>query len=65
MRGLEAIEYLSPATIARQLDIGDRVVRSWIKAGELPSVRIGRYERVSVDDFQAFLRRKIADPRIF
>lgn len=61
----ESIEYLSPETIARQLDVGDRVVRNWIKQGELHAIRIGRYERVSVGDFQSFLRRKIADPQVF
>ncbi len=61
----ESIEYLSPATIARQLDIGDRVVRNWIKQGELRAVRIGQYERVALGEFQSFLRRKIADPQVF
>jgi excisionase family DNA binding protein len=59
-------ELLSPDTIARELDVSDNTVRRWIREGELPVVRVDRYTRVRLEDYQAFLRRKIAvtDPRV-
>jgi excisionase family DNA binding protein len=60
-------ELLSPDTIARELDVSDHAVRRWIRAGELPTVKVDRLTRVRVEDYQAFLRRKIAvtDPSLF
>lgn len=58
--------YLSPDTIARELDVSDQTVRRWIREGELPVVHIEKFTRIPIEGFQAFLRRKIAvtDPQV-
>jgi len=58
--------YVAPFTIARELDVSDNTVRRWIAKGELHTVRIEGFVRVPVEDFQAFLKRKIAvtDPSV-
>lgn len=57
---IESKAYIAPFTIAHDLDVSDDVVRRWIRQGELPTVRIEKFVRVRVEDYQAFLRRKLA-----
>jgi len=43
------------ADVAARLDVCERTVRRWIKAGALPVHRIGGLVRISETDFAAFL----------
>ena len=54
--------YLSPRTISEELDVSPRQVRIWIAKGELPVVHIEHLERIPVEEYRAFLRRKIGEP---
>jgi excisionase family DNA binding protein len=58
--------YVSPASIAYELDVTNEVVRRWIRQREFPTVKIDGHVRVPVEAFQGFLRRKIAvtDPSV-
>ena len=59
-------KFVSPASIAYDLDVDSDVVRRWIRKGEFPTVKIDGRVRVPVEAFQGFLRRKIAvtDPTV-
>jgi hypothetical protein len=57
--------YISPDRIAHELDVDHDVVRRWIRAGELRTVKVDHFVRVPVPDYQAFLRRKLGVPRDF
>jgi excisionase family DNA binding protein len=47
--------FFAIAGVAARLDVCERTVRRWIKAGALPVHRIGGLVRISEADFAAFL----------
>jgi excisionase family DNA binding protein len=47
--------FVAIADVAARLDVCERTVRRWIKAGALPVHRIGGLVRISEADFAAFL----------
>lgn len=57
-------ELLTPAEIAAELKVKPRCVRGWLRAGTLPSSKLGpRTQRVSRADLDAFvLRFRIGRP---
>jgi excisionase family DNA binding protein len=54
-------ELLTVREIAETLKLTEQTVRSWISAGDLPAVHIGRRVRVPRSDFQQFLRSAYKD----
>ena len=57
--------YIAPDRIAHELDVDFNVVQRWIRAGELSTVKVDRFTRVPIGEYQAFLRRKLGVPRDF
>jgi excisionase family DNA binding protein len=47
--------FVAIADVAARLDVCERTVRRWIKAGALPVHRIGGLVRISEADFATFL----------
>jgi excisionase family DNA binding protein len=47
--------FIAIVDVAARLDVCERTVRRWIKAGALPVHRIGALVRISEADFAAFL----------
>jgi excisionase family DNA binding protein len=54
-RGSKHMTFVAIADVAARLDVCERTVRRWIKAGALPVHRIGGLVRISEADFAAFL----------
>jgi excisionase family DNA binding protein len=54
-RGRQRTAFFTIADVAARLDVCERTVRRWIKAGALPVHRIGGLVRISEADFTAFL----------
>lgn len=54
-RGRQHITFVAIADVAARLDVCERTVRRWIKAGALPVHRIGGLVRISEADFATFL----------
>jgi excisionase family DNA binding protein len=54
-RGRQHTAFVGVADVAARLDVCERTVRRWIKAGALPVHRIGGLVRISEADFAAFL----------
>jgi len=50
-------KYLSPATIAAEIDVDADTVRRWIVSGALRAVRMGRFYRVSVEVWEDYKAR--------
>ena len=48
---------------AELLSVSDSEVRALIAAGELDSIRVGRVRLVPASALEAFLERKLAEPR--
>ncbi len=47
--------YISPRTIARDLDISEPTVYRWLRSGELRSIRPGgRLYRIAESDYRIF-----------
>lgn len=57
--------YIAPDRIAHELDVDCYVVQRWIRAGELPTVKVDRFTRVPISEYRAFLRRKLGVPQDF
>lgn len=59
-------ELLDVNECARRLGLGRSLVYQYIRAGDLPSVKLGRARRVLVADLRAFVRRlrqnQLGDP---
>lgn len=43
---------------AEQLSVSIRTVRRWVKAGELPAIKLGSQWRIDPDDLALFLFRR-------
>jgi excisionase family DNA binding protein len=54
---VEAI-VMTPQEVSEYLRVGVRTVYAWIKAGELPAIRLGKTYRIEQADFERFLRRR-------
>ena len=54
-RDRQRTSFFTIADVAARLDVCERTVRRWIKAGALPVHRIGGLVRISEADFVAFL----------
>ena len=55
-RGLPPLEpLLTIRDVADICDVSTKTVRRWIKAGELPAIRLGRQWRIVPRDFERFL----------
>ena len=56
------MNYFSAETVAERLSISIRTVRSYIKNGKLPSVKIGKLRRISEADLEEFIeKRRVRD----
>jgi len=56
------MNYFSAQTVAERLSISIRTVRSYIKNGKLPSVKIGKLRRISEADLEEFIeKRRVRD----
>ncbi len=49
---------MTPQEVSEYLRVGVRTVYGWIKAGELPAIRLGKTYRIEQADFERFLRRR-------
>ena len=58
MRDLTREDFLTVAELAQRLRVTEQSVRSWIDAGSLPAVRIGRRVRVLRSDFDALVSNR-------
>lgn len=47
---------LTPAQVARRVQVTEHTVYGWLRQGRLRGVKLGRLWRVSGDDLEAFLR---------
>lgn len=57
-RGDRAVEpMLTTADVAGALQVHERTVRKWIRAGELEAVNLGSALRVRREDLEDFMRR--------
>lgn len=52
------MQLISTARVAEKLAVSGRKVRDLMKAGELPTVRVGRCLRFREEDVEAFIRRQ-------
>lgn len=52
------MKYLTPEEIAAKLRVDISTVRRWIKAGQLPALRVGRQYRVEEPAYEAFLKSR-------
>lgn len=57
-------QLMTPAQVARRLQVTEHTVYEWLRKGSLRGVKLGRLWRVSVDDLDVFLRggRGVAEP---
>lgn len=53
-----SVEYLSPASVAKRLDVSTRTVYQWLRTGKLPAGRIGRTWRVSSAKLEAVMAKR-------
>jgi excisionase family DNA binding protein len=56
-------ELLSIKQVARQVNVDEKTVRRWIKAGELPAIELGGRYRIKPSELQAFLEKHRKQPR--
>ena len=49
---------MTPGEVSEYLRVGVRTVYGWIKAGELPAIRLGKTYRIEQADFERFVRRR-------
>ena len=49
------VRLLTIPDVAEFCRVSERTVRRWIKAGELPAIRLGRQWRIAKKDFERFL----------
>lgn len=54
---------MTVAEVATILKLNEQTVRSWIDAGFLPALRIGRRVRVKRSDFDALLEASYTGPK--
>ena len=66
-----ASRYLTPAQVAEQFDVDLRIVRGWIKSGELRAVNLGTRAdarkprwRIAQTDLDLFLSRRAVQPPV-
>lgn len=50
--------FLTVEDIARDLNIAEDTVRSWIREKKLPAYRLGKEYRVKIDDYEHFLQQR-------
>lgn len=50
--------YLTPEDIADKLDITVETVQLWLRQGALGGYKIGRFWRISIKDYETFLRER-------
>ncbi len=59
-KAFDPLEMLTVRDAAALLHVSRPTVEKYIKAGELPSIRIGRCRRIRRTDLEAFLERRTA-----
>jgi len=58
---LEEKKLLRPEEVAEQLQVSERTIRRWLRAGELRGIRVGRLWRIRRKDLAAFLDKGDTD----
>ncbi len=53
---------LTPADIAKSLQVKERTVVRWLRIGQLRGFKIGKEWRVSVNDLEALLEASVNKP---
>jgi len=53
---------LRPGEVAERLQVSERAIYEWLRAGELPGVKLGRLWRVRPADLEEYLRSKRNTP---
>ena len=51
---------LATPEVAVALGVSERLIKKFIQAGALPSVKVGRLRQVAVDDLHAWIERQRA-----
>ena len=49
------MNYISAQLVAERLSLSIRTIRSYLKSGKLPSVKIGKLRRISEADLEKFI----------
>lgn len=56
---MEEKNWLRVETIARDLDVSEGTVRSWIRDGLLPAAKFRKEYRIRREDYEAFIQRHL------
>lgn len=51
-------QFFTIPDIAKELQVSEKSVRRWVKAGELIAHRVGNQIRIAPDDYTLFLRQR-------
>jgi excisionase family DNA binding protein len=57
-----SVVLLTPEQVARQLQVKERTVSSWLKTGRMRGIKIGRLWRIPEDSLTRFLARHESRP---
>ena len=57
-----AVEWLKPIEVAQELGMSVRAVHLFVKRGELPATRFGRFVKISRADVDAYIAAHRIDP---
>ena len=53
------MEYLTVQEIAKTLKVHEQTVFRWIREGKLESVKIGRNQRITKEQFDQFVKKEL------
>jgi excisionase family DNA binding protein len=58
---MEEKSWLRVEDIARELDVADGTVRSWIRNKKLAALRVGKDYRIKREDYEKFIKEHMTD----
>jgi len=50
---------LKPEEVAQRLSVSPKMVRTWLREGKLPGVRLGRLWRIDAEALEHFLKSQM------
>lgn len=52
-------KFFTPEEVAEALGVKSKTVMDWLRKGELPGIKAGRFWRIRESDFNAWLQQRL------
>ena len=55
------VRLFTPEEVAEMLSVNESTVRSWIRKGIMPGIKIGKFWRIAESELEKYIERKLEE----